>query len=225
MAEERRDHGGRGAAPSGAAGSLESSSGGRRRERRRGRRAGGSDGCSRAPREQHMDPPGGGIRKHTPRDRSAARSRVRPCGEHRPRDARRETSMRICAVDSLCAAPRIQEQQRGDADGAPPHHHRDGIGEVCLRAREHHLCAATNGRTADKSRRRWIPTCLMSAPSSCSILVAHNDALHVDCRLSSKAGSQSVCGRREAARGRAAHWRGAGRASTPRGGQQAARCV
>ena len=39
------------------------------------------------------------------------------------------------------------------------------------------------GAERGQRRRRWIPTCLMSAPSSCSILMAHNDALHVDRRL------------------------------------------
>merc|ERR1712185_364586 len=62
--------------------------------------------------------------------------------------------MRICAVHSLYAAPRIHEQQRGDADSASPHHHRDGIGEVCLRAREHHLCASQRRDSAHKQQTR-----------------------------------------------------------------------
>ena len=80
--------------------------------------------------------------------------------------ARRETSMRICAVDSLCAAPRIQEQQRGDADGAPPHHHRDGIGEVCLRAREHHLCASERRDSVHKQQPTGAPQTKVGAVGS-----------------------------------------------------------
>ena len=57
-------------------------------------------------------------------------------------------------ICSLCAAPCIHEQQRGDADSAPPHHHRDGIGEVCLRAREHHLCASQRRDSAHKQQTR-----------------------------------------------------------------------
>ena len=80
---------------------------------------------------------------------SAARSRPRPCGERRSRVVRGGKHADLRGA-SLCAAPRIHEQQRGDADSAPPHHHRDGIGEVCLRAREHHLCASQRRDSAHK---------------------------------------------------------------------------
>ena len=65
--------------------------------------------------------------------------------------------------------------------------------ERCVCARASTICARVSGETQrinskqgverGQRRRRWIPTCLMSAPSSCSILMAHNDALHVDRRL------------------------------------------
>ena len=65
--------------------------------------------------------------------------------------------------------------------------------ERCVCARASTICERVSGETQrinskqgverGQRRRRWIPTCLMSAPSSCSILMAHNDALHVDRRL------------------------------------------